>query len=316
MSRFYLSILFICFFTCNVSLAIQPPASIKIWNGIDKKELRQAKSKLIIFVPDSLKKNGSSIIICPGGSYAYLGMNVEGYTVAKWLNELGFTAFVLRYRVGWDGYHYPSGIQDLQRAIQIVRENSLRWNLNPNSVGIMGFSAGGHLAGMAATYFNQNFLQLLEIKPNVSLRPDFVVMNYPVVSMHDSIAHRRSKHYLMGRSIRDHALENKLSLEENLHSDMPPIFLMQAKNDETVDYRNSLYFYQNAKKKKLSVKYLLYNCSGHGFGINPRKNKIAAQWTNECADWFNSLGIKVSPLKVNSLCLTKNQNNLIDVSIH
>jgi len=264
---------------------------IKIWSGVENHEVKGARSRLTVFKPDSLKNNGSAIIICPGGSYCYLGIRHEGYEVAKWLNTLGFTAFVLRYRVGIFGHHYPSMIQDLQRSIQIVRENAENWNINTNAIGVMGFSAGGHLVGTSAEYYNINFMKSLGVTPNVSLRPDFAVMIYPVVSMHDSIAHQKSKRNLLGDKYYSKELENQMSLEDNVHEGMPPIFLMQAKEDEVVDYRNSYYFNKQLVKNNIPSYYLTYDCKGHGFGIDPKRNKEASQWIFEYEKWFNSISV-------------------------
>lgn len=265
---------------------------IRIWAEVDDKKVNKLKSELTVFLPDPDKNNHSGVIICPGGSYAYLGMKVEGYSTAEWLNSLGFTAFVLRYRVGLQGYHFPAAIEDLQRSIQIVRENSKIWNLDTNKIGIIGYSAGGHLAGTAAIYYENNFLKPLGINPKVSLRPDFVVMYYPVISMHDSIANKKSKHFLMGKQIISKDLENKLSLEDNIHIGMPPIFLMQTLGDKTVNSQNSVNFERNMIKVNNQIKFILYNCSGHGFGINPKRNAIAAQWTEEFKKWISNLGYK------------------------
>lgn len=266
---------------------------IRIWAGIDNKEVKKSVSELTVYLPEIGKSNGSAVIVCPGGSYCYLGMKHEGYQVAEWLNSMGFTAFVLRYRVGMRGYHYPAMIQDLQRSLQIVREKADSFHINTKSVGVMGFSAGGHLVGTAAEYYNENFMSTLGIQPNVSLRPDFTVMLYPVVSMHDSIAHQKSKRNLLGKRYHDKELENKMSLEDNLHEGMPPIFLMQAKGDKTVDYRNSFYLNRELVKKNMSVHYLLYPCVGHGFGIDPKRNKEASQWIYDCEKWFSSIGIQI-----------------------
>jgi acetyl esterase/lipase len=282
------------FSNSGFSIQLDKSNRILIWSELKNEKFDKKRSELTVFTPDKSFNNGSAIIICPGGSYAYLGMKGEGYEVAKWLNSLGFTAFVLRYRVGWQGYHYPAAIQDLQRSIQLVRENANQWKINTNSVGVMGFSAGGHLVGTSAIYYSENFMEPLGIKPTVSLRPDFVVMNYAVVSMHDSIAHKKSKRYLMGDKIHSKELENKLSLEDNLHEGIPPLFIMLAKGDKTVDYRNSLYLNKKLMDKHLPAKFILYDCDGHGFGISSKKNPIASKWIYECQNWFESLGIKIS----------------------
>lgn len=226
------------------------------------------------------------MIICPGGSYRYLGMNVEGERIAKWLQHNGISAFVLRYRVGRNRNHHPAMIQDLQRAIQLVKENHLLYNIDSTKVGVMGFSAGGHLAGTAATYYHENYMETLGITPSVSLRPDFAVMIYPVVSMMDSIAHRKSRVNLLGKR---YTAENKekMSLELNVHSDIPPVFLMHSRYDKTVDYRNAFYYQKALEEKGVSCNFLLYDEKGHGFGINPTsRRRKAPAWINQFIPWL------------------------------
>jgi acetyl esterase/lipase len=285
--RWQLSILLLLLWNTIIAQSVNGER-INIWEGINNQGLERANSQLIIFQPDKAISNGSSVIICPGGSYCYLGIEREGYDVAKWLNTLGYTAFVLKYRVGMHGYKYPAMIQDLQRAIEIVREQANRWNIDPHSLGVMGFSAGGHLVGTATEYYIENFMSSLGIEPKTSLRPDFTVMVYPVVSMHDSLAHKKSKRNLLGNNYTKE-LENKLSLEDNVHEGMPPIFIAHAKKDKTVDYRNSLYFYQNCLKKNLPINIVLFDCEGHGFGIDSNKNKEACEWKIECEKWLEQI---------------------------
>lgn len=287
----YVSI-FLILMLCASVLGSKNYLVIKIWSGLSKESHKMNRSELTVFEPDNSIRNGAAVIICPGGSYCYLGMKHEGYQVAQWLNSLGFTAFVLRYRVGIYGNHFPSEIQDLQRTIEIVRENADKWKINPDKVGVMGFSAGGHLVGTASEYYHENFMLGLGITPLVSLRPDFTVMIYPVISMHDSIAHKKSKRNLLG-SNHTKELENKMSLEDNVHDGMPPIYLMQAKKDEVVDSRNSLYFYKALIKENVKVHYQLFDCKGHGFGIDPKRNPIAWQWIFDCQKWFESIGLTI-----------------------
>jgi acetyl esterase/lipase len=280
---------------------------IKIWKGHINEQTRGAFVKMFVFQPEPDKSNGSSVIICPGGSYCYIGREHEGFQVAKWLNSLGFTAFVLKYRVGLAGYSHPAAIQDLQRAIEIVRENATQWGLNPHAIGTMGFSAGGHLAATAAIYYDENFMKPFGIEPKVSLRPDFLVMVYPVVSMHDSIVHPKSKLYLLGKNP-SKELEDKLSLENHIRQDMPPVFIAHARYDSIVDYRNSLCFVKQMKAKNQSVKYVQFNCAGHGFGINPALNPVASQWTKECEKWFVEIGQSLNAITLNKT-MSQSDNN-------
>lgn len=262
--------------------------TIKIWEEYHAATKKMLHSEITAYIAQK-NSSGTAVIICPGGSYRYLGMNVEGKRIAKWLQHNGISAFVLRYRVGRNKNHHPAMIQDLQRAIQLVKENHLQYNIDTTKIGVMGFSAGGHLAGTAATYYQRNYMETLGITPSVSLRPDFAVMIYPVVSMMDSIAHRKSRANLLGRccSAEDKAT---MSLDLNVHNGMPPVFLMHCRYDKTVDYRNAFYYQKALKEKDVPCKFLLYDERGHGFGINPnsRKRKAPA-WINELIPWLKDI---------------------------
>ncbi|HQN92585.1 MAG TPA: alpha/beta hydrolase [Prolixibacteraceae bacterium] len=247
----------------------------------------QEKVKLYVCEPEANIKNGTCVIICPGGSYHHLGMTHEGFYVADWLNSQGITAFVLKYRVSQFGWHHPAMIEDLQKAIQYVRQNASKYGVNPESVGVMGFSAGGHLVGTASLYYDENYIGNTE--SDVSLRPDFTVMVYPVVSMQDSIAHQRSKKNLLGKA-KDKDLEDKMSLEANVHQGIPPVLLIHAKDDDVVDYRNSFYLNENMKKAGVDVEYLLYENGGHGFGAGKTK-KYTPPWQADCLEWLHKKNI-------------------------
>jgi len=259
-----------------ISFTLFSQQKIKLWDGenVTKKENR---SELTVFLPEKPDTSGISVIICPGGSYFWLAMYKEGYSVAKYLNKHGITAFVLKYRTAMHGNHYPAMIEDLERAIKLVKDNYKEYGINPEKVGVMGFSAGGHLAGTAAVYS----------KPPV--KPYFASMIYPVVSMEDSICHKRSRSNLLSEDFSDET-KQKLSLEKNVHADMPPVFLLHCINDKTVDYRNSVYFDQALTANNVKHKFLLIDkCGhgGHGFGI--QSNGKATGWIDEFIKWLSKL---------------------------
>jgi acetyl esterase/lipase len=265
---------------------------IKIW-GKHPVSRKMHRSKLTVF---KAKENmsGISVIICPGGSYQLLAKKKEGYKVAQWLNENGITAFVLSYRVGLFGNHHPAMIQDLQRTIQLIKENADDYNINPDKVGVMGFSAGGHLVGTAGTYFDTNFMESLGIVPQTSIRPAFIAMIYPVITMtNDSIVHKRSRRKLLSTQFKQlPELAQMMSLEQNVRSDMPPVFLIHCKDDKTVNYYNSLYYNAALAEKNVPHCFKLYDKSGHGFGIKPdqRHNIIeAALWTQLFIPWIEDI---------------------------
>jgi len=265
MNRFKLIVCFFIF--CHLSLFSQ--SKIKLWEKATGKE---KWSELTVFLPEKPDTSGVSVIICPGGSYYWLDMDNEGFSVAKYLNNHGITAFVLKYRTAMHGNHHPAMINDLQRAMQIVRENAEEYKINPEKIGVMGFSAGGHLAGTAAIYSNP--------------KPYFSAMIYPVVSMQDSICHQKSRKNLLGKNYSDE-LKQMMSLEQNVSSDMPPIFLLHCTGDKTVDYRNSVVLDKALTAKGVKHKFLLldeYGKGGHGFGIQP--NGKAAGWIDEFLKWL------------------------------
>lgn len=262
--------------------------SIHLW-GDKPATWRMRFTQLHIRPANPSMNTGIAVIICPGGSYCYLGMKTEGHLVAKWLHEQGINAFILRYRIGLWGNHHPAMIQDMQRAIQWVREHAAEYHVDPHKIGVMGFSAGGHLAGTAAIYYDRNFMEPLHIQPRCSLRPDFAAMIYPVVTMEDSLAHYKSQCNLLG-DFPTEAVKREFSLEEQVHEGMPPIFLVACKDDKTVKCRNSINLHRVMEQKGLPCTFFLYDRGGHGFGANDDKaGSIARHWKDEFIKWIKNL---------------------------
>ena len=233
------------------------------------------------------KPNGISVIICPGGGYGRLAIDHEGVEVAKAFNLQGITAFVLKYRLPNDTIMVDKTIgplQDAQQAIRILRKQATAWGLNPNKIGILGFSAGGHLAATAATHFN--FIADASIKDTISVRPDFAILLYPVISFDDSIAHKGSKTNLVGKNPSPE-LTKLYSNELQVTKNTPPSFLVHAGDDGTVPVENSIRYYQACIKNKVPVEMHLYPQGGHGFGMN---NKTTSEkWFNNLLSWLNTL---------------------------
>ncbi|MDR3188615.1 MAG: alpha/beta hydrolase [Prevotellaceae bacterium] len=285
-------------FTYRITLALILPfcghplsgQTIKLWKGIPSATCRQKLGEITAYFPDAEKNTGVSVIVCPGGSYHHLGLRGEGHRVAKFLQREGIAAFVLRYRVGMFGNSHPAMIQDLQRAMALVREMCAAHRLDPGKVGVMGFSAGGHLAGVAGAHFDTCFVSPPDAAPQALLKPAFVAMIYPVVTMQEEeIVHRRSRRNLLG-SQRTSEMERYLSLELQVRPDMPPVFLLHCKHDKTVDYRNSLRYYEALQEKNVPCKLLLYDQPGHGFGVAPKGK--AAGWHHEFVQWVKALTAK------------------------
>lgn len=240
--------------------------------------------------PDSIN-TGVAVIVCPGGSYSHLmGIKTEGFGVAEWLNTQGINAYVLRYRTGNKGYHHPAMIQDIQHAIQFLRINAEGWHINPNKVGAMGFSAGGHLVTMAGVYHDTCFLAPLGLVCEYSNRPDFVVPVYPVVSMQDSIAHQRSRRNLLTRHYTKEQ-QDQYSMELQIPADMPPTFLVTAIDDPVVMYQNSVNLDRALTAQHIPHVFLLYNTGGHGYGMDENKAPEAAQWRFKFVEWLHEINI-------------------------
>lgn len=257
------------------------PKPIYLWK--DVVGMKHQHTRLYIYpAPDSIA-TGVGIIICPGGSYHHLGMPHEGYQVAEWLNSQGISAYVLRYRVGMFGNHHPAMIQDLQRTIQFVREHKDSFHLQ--TMGVMGFSAGGHLVTMAGACYKTDYLEKLGIHTTISLRPDFVVPVYPVVSMQDSLAHIRSRKNLLGCHYTKQEMD-AFSMELQIPADMPPVFLVTAKDDPVVNFHNSIELDKALKNKNINHEFLLYETGGHGYGMSVKRGGETAKWNVIFKQWL------------------------------
>ncbi len=216
-------------------------------------------------VKDSLQ---TAIIICPGGGYKMLAIQHEGFQVAKAFAQKGITAFVLKYRTPADSAcflnHEIVALQDAQRAIQLVRSEAATFGINPNLIGLMGFSAGGHLTATTATHYNS---PVIDNPQNTSLRPDFVVLAYPVISFKDSLVHMGSRNNMLGK----HPTNEKIAWYSNelqVTPQTPPSFLMHAADDKTVKVENSLLFFEALLKNKVPAEIHIPQKGSHGFGLN------------------------------------------------
>ena len=264
---------------------------IKIWKDVKIKGA--AISYLQPYFADEANNTGAAVIIAPGGSYHHLGMGHEGHKVAQWFQKNGINAFVLRYRVSGDGFNHPAMLEDMQRSIQIVRENAGKWKINTKKVGAIGFSAGGHLVVMAGAFGdNVNELTKLGIKTNVSLKPDFVIPIYPVVSMQDDIYHAWSRKSLTGSKEPSQAIKDKFSMEKQITSKMCPVFLLCNKDDRTVKYQNSVRLDEALSKAGVPHIFILNEKGDHGFGMGNGKFVKETQWNDKwLLPWLKEEGI-------------------------
>jgi acetyl esterase/lipase len=243
------------------------------------------------FVP--VNPNGKSVIICPGGGYSILASGHEGVDVAKQFVDIGVTAFVLKYRLPSDRTANDKSVaplQDAQQAIRLVRKNAEKWGLKANKIGIMGFSAGGHLAATATTLFSENadpsLTLFLSKNDTISVRPDFSILIYPVISFDTLIAHKGSRNNLIGDKPKAE-MTKKFSNELQVTPQTPPVFLVHAGDDGAVPVENSLRFYQACIKNKVPAEMHLYAKGGHGFGLNNKTTED--KWFDRLALWLKTI---------------------------
>lgn len=241
---------------------------------------------LSVFLPAAGKANGTAVIICPGGGYHTLLTKREGSDVAKAFNELGITAFVLKYRLPSDKTMIDKSIgplQDAQQAMKFVRQNSKIWKIDAARIGIMGFSAGGHLAATAGTHFAN---PVIENRGNINIRPDFMILINPVISFTNRIGHIGSRNNLLGEAPSDKNI-NFYSNELQTSASTPPAFLVHSGADEVVSVANSLEFYQVLKHKGVSAELHIYARGEHGFLTAPSFQ----EWFGRCMYWMKSLSL-------------------------
>lgn len=281
----------------SLTLKALPAQPLNIWDGTKC----EAKVRLTPYLADG--ENNVAVIICPGGSYFWLDVKNEGIKTAEWLVSQGISAFVLEYRVGGidafithyrvmaRGNRYPDMMQDLHRSIQLIRENASGYGIDPAKLGVMGFSAGGHLSAMSGIFFDTDFLGALDLKPEVSLKPDFIAPIYPVVSFVDKSVHKRSRRGLLGEGrMLNSTMMDSLSLERHVRADMPPVFLMNCKDDPTVHFRNSELLDSAMTAMHVPHRYIQYRTGGHGFGASPSKTTSEAiGWKEEFINWLSDL---------------------------
>jgi acetyl esterase/lipase len=225
---------------------------------------RSIHPTLEVYLPEKEKANGAAVVICPGGGYSVIVYDGEGVTTAKEFAKNGVAAFVLKYRLPNDSFEVNKTIaplQDAQQAIKMVRDHAAKWNVDTNKVGIIGFSAGGHLASTEATHYQK---ALIENKSNTNLRPDFLMVVYPVISMEDSLTHADSRRQLLGNNP-SKQLMDEYSNELQVNEQTPPTWITHAADDKVVDVDNSVRFFEQLRHHGVPVEMHIYPKGGHGF---------------------------------------------------
>jgi acetyl esterase/lipase len=228
-----------------------------------------------------------ALIICPGGGYGGLAMDHEGKQIVQWANSMGLTAVLCDYRHRGKGYGHPAPSQDALRAVRLVRAKASDWNIDPNKIGIMGFSAGGHLVSTVITQFDPGSKESTDTVARESSRPDFAILCYPVISMGSSFTHRGSEVNLLGEKASKETLEQFAS-ERHVRSDTPPTFLMHTVEDKPVPVENSLVFYQAMVAKQVPGELHIYQKGPHGVGL-ARNIPGTSDWPLACQRWLKEL---------------------------
>jgi acetyl esterase/lipase len=263
----------------------------RLWTGDAPGALGQEDRDiptLSIYVAPQEKAAGTGVVVCPGGGYGSLAMDHEGKQIAEWLNGLGISAFVLKYRLG-PRYHHPIPLNDVQRAIRTVRQRAKEYNVAANRVGVWGFSAGGHLASTAATHFDKGNPSAQDALDRLSSRPDFAVLAYPVISFTTEYVHKGSRRNLLGERY-DEKLAASLSNETQVTPETPPTFLFHTNEDSSVPPENSVLFYLALRKAGVPAEMHIYEKGRHGVGLAPT-DAILSSWAGRLADWFKTRGL-------------------------
>jgi len=269
---------------------MQEPQTILLWpagapgaQGQDDRD----KPSITVYMPPVTTGPMTAVIIAPGGSYRALAMSKEGRLPAAYLNSLGIAAFVLRYRLG-PAYHHPIELGDAQRAIRMVRSRAAEWHIAPDRIGIMGFSAGGHLASSASTHVAEGKADAADPVDRVSSRPDFAVLGYPVISFVEPFTHQGSKTNLLGENP-DPALARSLSSETQVTASTPPAFLFQTNADTTVPAENAVAYFLALRKAGVAAELHVFRNGAHGVGL-AQEDPALAEWPRLLANWLRVSG--------------------------
>lgn len=278
-------------FATSAVLAVEPQVELLWPKGapLAKGDADNDKPTVTVYPAERQKAAGAGIIICPGGGYGHLALSHEGRDIAEWMNELGVTAFVLKYRHRNMGYGHPAPLLDAQRAVRFARANARRYRLDGDKIGIIGFSAGGHLASTVGTHFDDGRRDAADSVDRVSSRPDFMILVYPVIALASEYAHGGSKRNLLGDKPNP-KLVASLSNETQVTEKTPPTFLMHTGGDSAVPPENSVLFYLALRKANVPAELHIYEKGGHGFGLAPN-DRVLSTWPGRCEDWLRGRGI-------------------------
>lgn len=243
---------------------------------------------LYVYLPAKENATGTAVLICPGGGYANLAFNHEGHAVARWLNDNGIAGIILKYRLPSDLIMKDKSVgplQDAQEAIRTVRRNASKWNINPQKIGVMGFSAGGHLASTLSTHYAE---KVYEVKDTISARPDFSILIYPVITMDATFTHAGSRKNLIGENPSEEAIK-RFSNELQINENTPPAFMVHSADDKAVPVKNSFVYYEGLLKFNIPSELHVFQKGGHGYGLSGNRETQSA-WPDLCLKWIKVSG--------------------------
>ncbi len=252
--------------------------------GRENRYIKVTDPTIKVYLPDADKATGAAILICPGGGYTCLAYDHEGFILAEWLKEHGIAGILLKYRLPSDEIMKQKDVgplQDAQQAMRMIRNNAKEWNINPNKIGVIGFSAGGHLASTISTQFDRD---VYKTKDTTSARPDFSVLVYPVISMKEGVTHMGSRINLIGKSPSEELI-NQYSNEQQITPNTPMTFMIHSADDHAVPIQNSLGYFQALQENKVSSEIHIFEKGGHGYGMRDVKG-THKQWPSLMLEWL------------------------------
>ncbi len=271
--------------------AVETPRTERLWNGPApgaKGKSPEDVPELIFYLPAPQQATGTAIVVCPGGGYRALAMDHEGHQVARYLTARGIAAVIVKYRLG-PRYRHPAPLQDALRAIRVVRSRAAALGVRPDRIGIMGFSAGGHLASSAATLFDHPDGRVPDGLESVSSRPDFAVLGYPVIVFGGDVTHRGSQTHLLGEDAPPE-LVARLSTDRQVSDATPPTFLFHTSEDQAVPPQNSIAFYLALKRAGVPAELHIYEKGSHGVGLAPHDRELST-WPERLIGWMRGRGL-------------------------
>jgi len=257
-------------------------------NGINTRFEKVTSPALFPYLPPKESATGTAVLICPGGGYGALAFNHEGHAVAQWLNDNGIAGIILKYRLPTDLIMKDKSVgplQDAQEAIRIIRRNASKWNIDPHKIGVLGFSAGGHLASTLSTHYSD---RVYEPKDTVSAKPDFSLLIYPVITMDSSFTHMGSRRNLIGTRPSAEDIK-RFSNELQVNEKTPPAFMVHSADDKAVPIKNSIVYYEQLVKSGIPSELHIFQKGGHGYGLAGGKD-TQSSWPELCIKWLKASG--------------------------